>query len=190
MLITNRIALGSFIVVVMLTVACQSPSFAKGPSAGPELPGGPVQVSEEAAKRLDDKINQAFQQGPSSQFTLTATDEEVTSWAALRLAPQPDSHIEDPQIRFTQGKTFAAMTVTGILPFKLRINMVASVSIVGDQVQFKVEKSSAGIFPVPGMILDYLTQNINQTIMQAQLDVQVTSIDILESQILIAGKLR
>lgn len=186
MSLTNRIAVGSFIVILMLTVACGSQSSA----AGPELPGGPVQVSEEAAKRLDDKITEAFQEGPSSQFTLSATDEEVTSWAALRLAPQPDSHIEDPQIRFTQGKAFAATTVTGILPFKLRINMVGSVTIVGDQLQIKVEKSSAGIFPVPGMVLDYLTQTINQTIMEAQLQIQVTSVDILESQILIAGKLR
>jgi hypothetical protein len=186
MSLTSRIALGSFIIILMLTMACQPQSSA----AGPELPGGPVPVSEEAARRLDDKIKVAFQDGPGSQFTLSTTDEEVTSWVALRAAPQPDSHIENPQIRFTQGKAFAAVTVTGILPFNLRVNMVSSASIVGDRVQLKVEKSSAGIFPVPGIILDYLTQTLNQTIMDVQLDVQVTTIDILESQILVTGKLR
>jgi hypothetical protein len=185
--INNRLAFGSMIVIIVLTMACLP---LQSSAQAPELPGGPVQVSEEAAKRLDDKINAAFQQGPSSQFTLRATDEEITSWVALRAAPQPDSHIEDPQIRFTRGKTYAAVTTTGLLPFKLRVKLVASVAVVADQVQFKVEQSSAGFLPVPGIILDYLSQTINQTLMEAQLDVQVTSVDILESEILVAGRMR
>jgi hypothetical protein len=187
MSIENRIALGSIVLVVILSAACLSSRTA---AQAPELPGGPVRISEESAKRLEDKVTQAFQQSPSGQFTLRATDEEITSWVALRLANQPESHIADPQIRFTQGKAFAAVTVTGILPFRLRTILVASMAVIDERIQLKVEKSSAGPFPVPGPVLDFLSQTINETLMETQLGLQITQVEVLESEIVVAGLLR
>ena len=181
-----RAMLGSILLIATLTLACLPNSLAQGP----ELPGGAVQVSEEAAKRLEGKVAEAFQQNPSGQFTIHATDEEVTSWVALRVANQPETMIADPQIRFTQGKVFAAVTMVGALPFRLRIALVASAQIVDDQVKFEIEKSSAGPFPVPKALLETLSKSVNETLLEAQLDVQVTSIEILESEAVVAARLR
>ncbi len=177
---------GLLLVLVTITMACM-PGTAS-PTA--ELPGGPVQISDEAARRLENKVTQALQQGPSSQFNLTITDEELTSWVALRVATDSESMIADPQIRFTQGKVFAAVTVVGVLPVKLRTTLVSSVTVVDDRVQFEIQKSSAGPLPVPGFILEALSQTINATLLEAQLDVQINQIEILESKIIIAGRIR
>ena len=177
---------GLFLILVMITMAC----LPSGADQTQELPGGPVQVSEEAARRLESKVAEALQQSPSSQFLLTITDEELTSWVALRAATESETMIDAPQIHFTQGKIFAAVTVVGVLPVNVRITLVSSVNVVDDRVQFEIEKSSAGPFPVPGFVLDALSQTINETLLEAQLDVTVTSIEILESEIVIAGQIR
>jgi len=177
---------GLLFILVTITMACMPGST----RSTAELPGGPVQVSEEAARRLENKVTQALQQGPSSQFNLTITDEELTSWVALRVATDAESMISDAQIRFTQGKVFAAVTVVGVLPVRLRTTLVSAVTVVNDRVQFEIQKSSAGPFPVPGFLLEALSQMINETLLEAQLDVQVTQIEILESKILIAGRIR
>ena len=177
---------GLFLILVIITLAC----IPGNTDQTPELPGGPVQVSEEAARRLENKITEALQQGPSSQLTLTITDEELTSWVALRVATESEAMVTDPQIRFTQGKAFVTVTLVGVLPINVRITLVSSVKVVGDRVQLEIQKSSAGPFPVPDFALDALSQMINETLLEAQLDVQVTSIEILESEIVIAGHIR
>lgn len=178
--------LGLLLIVVTITLACV-PGQTDSTS---ELPGGPVQVSEEATLRLEKKVAEALQQGPSSQFNLKITDEELTSWLALRAATEPETMIADPQVRFTKGKIFAAVTLVGVLPFRIRVTLVSSIRIVKDRVQFEIEKSSAGPLPVPGFVLEALSQTINETLLEAQLDVQMSSIEILESEIAMTGRIR
>lgn len=181
----GRITAASVALIVFLSVAC-----IPGAAQSPALPGGPVTVSEEAARRLEERVAIAFQNSQNGEFALRATDEEVTSWVAYRVANQPEANISDPQIRFTQGKAFAALTVGGVLPFKLRTTMVTSVRVVDDRVQVEIEKTSAGPLPVPGAILNMLSQTVNETLMEAQLDLQVTDVEILESEIRIVGHVR
>lgn len=177
---------GLLLVVAVLAMAC-TPGIA---SSAPELPGGPIRISEEAARRLDDKITQAFQQNPSGRFTLSVTDEELSSWVALRVANAPDAMVADPQVRFTQGKVFAALTLKGLVPFDIRTVLEADVRLVDDRVVFEIDKSTVGPFPAPGFVRDALSQTINDTLLESQLDVQVTDIEIKESEIVIAGHLR
>jgi hypothetical protein len=178
--------LGLLMIVALITLAC-----VPGQSASTsELPGGPVVVSEEAALRLEKKVSEAMQQGPSSQVNLTITDEELTSWLALRAATEPGTMIADPQVRFTKGKLFAAVTLVGVLPFRLRVNLESSMQIVDDRVQFEIRKSSAGPIPVPGFVLDALSKTVNETLLETQLDVQVDSVDILESEVTLTGRIR
>lgn len=179
----HAVLTGLLLILVMITMACI-------PNQTPEMPGVPVEVSEESARRLENNVSEALQQSPSSQFTLTITDEELTSWVALRVANESDSMISDPQIRFTQGKVFATLTLKGVLPVGVRVTLVSSVKVVDDRVQFEIQKSSAGPFPVPDFVLEALSQTINETLLEAQLDVQVISIEILESKIVIAGRIR
>jgi hypothetical protein len=160
--------------------------------AAPELPGGPVPVSEGAANVLDGKILAAYAEAESSadgSFTLTATDEEVTSWFVYRIATDPANNIADPQIRFTGDRIHAAITVVGLLPFELRVKLVARFEVVDNQVNFEIESSSAGILPVPKPIMDLLPQSdmVNQILQDA--GVELNSVEILEGEIVLKGKL-
>ncbi len=160
--------------------------------AAPELPGGPVPVSEEAANLLDEKITMAYQQAyadPQREFTLRMTDEEVTSWFVYRVATVPENNIKDPQIRFTGGKIHSAMTMVNVLPFELRIKIMAAFQVVQGQVQFRIESSSAGFLPVPKEITDLLPQSDTVNDILKDSGVELTAVEILEGEMVISGRL-
>ncbi len=178
----KRRALILTLMVFALLLAC-SPC-RSGESA---IPGGPVQVSPEAADRLEAKLREALQNNPSGQFILHLTDEEVTSYAALKLGEAEEAPITDPQIRFTKGKVYMTGNVVGVLPFRVRATVVASAEIVDEQLQVKLDKVTLGPLPVPNSMLKRLSQTINETLSEAQLEITVSEIQILEGEILIAG---
>ena len=184
----NSLLLSLTLIVVILSAAC--PPHAA--FAAPELPGGPVPVSEEAADRLDEKIILAYEEAfesPDSTFTLSMTDEEVTSWFVHRIATEPENNIADPQIRFTEDKIYSAVTMIGILPFELRIKIVALFEVVDDQVNFEIESASAGVLPVPKLITDLLpqTETVNEILQEAE--IELTSVEILKGELVLEGRL-
>ena len=176
------------LIVVIFSAACPPDAV----FAAPELPGGPVPVSEEAADQLDEKIIQAYQEAyesPDGSFTLSITDEEVTSWFVHRIATDPENNIADPQIRFTDDKIYSAMTMVGVLPFELRIKIIAILDIIDDQVHFEIESASAGILPVPKPIMDLLPQTETVNDILEETEIELTGIDILESEMVLEGHL-
>lgn len=185
MLTDKAVALTLVLAIFALSIAC-APG---GSTGGTELPGGPVAVSEEAARRLEERVNQAFQGSQNGEFNLRATDEEVTSWVAYRVANQPDAQITAPQIRFTQGKAFAAVTLVGVLPVRLRTTMVTSVNVVDGRIQVNIEKTSAGPLPLPKALLQAVSKTVNETLMESQMDLAVTGVEILESEIRLTGRI-
>lgn len=55
------------------------------PVGGPPRPGPAIPVSEEAAQRAEQKVAAALEAASQTRsFTVTLTQEEVTSWVALR----------------------------------------------------------------------------------------------------------
>jgi hypothetical protein len=163
-----------------------------GTSAAPELPGGPVAVSEAAADELDQKIAAAYQEAyadPEGKFTLRASDEEVTSWMVYRVATMPENNIKDPQIRFLDGKIHSAMTMVNVLPFELRVKMVALFQVIAGKTQFEIESSSAGFLPLPKEITALLPQSdmVNDILVEA--GVELNSIEIVDGEIVMSGRL-
>lgn len=186
MTIKRQFLLSLTLTLIVLSVGCL-PNVAQ---AAPELPGGPVPVSEEAADRLDQKIIQAYQEAddsPDGSFTISITDEEATSWFVYRVATDPENKIADPQIRFTDGKIHSAVTMVDVLPFELRIKIVAVFQVVAGQVVFEIESSSAGILPVPKPITDLLPQSETAVEMLKEAEVELTSVDILEGEMVLKG---
>ena len=175
--------------IVLMVVTAYAPGVIW---AAPELPGGPVPVSEEAANVLDEKITTAYQQAyadPQGEFILRMTDEEVTSWFVYRVATVPENNIKDPQIRFTGGKIHSAMTMVNVLPFELRIKIMAAFQVVQGQVQFRIESSSAGFLPVPKEITDLLPQSDTVNDILKDSGVELTAVEILEGEMVISGHL-
>ena len=178
----KRRALMLSLAVFVLLLAC-----APGRSGEPSIPGGPVQVSPEAADRLEAKLREALQNNPSGQFILHLTDEEVTSYAALKLGETEEAPITDPQIRFTKGKVYMTGKIVGVLPVRVGALVVASAQIVDGQLQVTLDKVALGPVPVPNPMLKRFSQTINETLSEAQLEITVSEIQILEGEILIAG---
>ncbi len=180
-----RAVLSLTLAIVVLMLACGP--CGSGPGSD-DLPGGPVEISSEAAQNLETKLKGALQDNPSDSFVLHLTDKEVTSYAATRWTVEGGSPVTDPQVRFTQGKVFMAGTLTGVCPFRVRVISVASAQIVHDQLQIKIEETRFGPLPVPDSFLEPVSQSLNETLADAQLDIKVTEVQILEGEIIIVGK--
>lgn len=180
-----RAVLSLTLAIIVLMLAC-GPG---GPGSGDDaLPGGPVEISSEAAESLETKLKEALQDNPSDSFVLHLTDEEVTSYAATKWTVEEGSPVTDPQIRFTQGKVFIAGTLTGVCPFRVRVTSVASAQIVNDQLQMKIEEVHLGPLPIPESLLGSVSQSLNETLADAQLDIKITEVQILEGELIVVGK--
>jgi len=154
------------------------------------LPGGPVQVSPEAAQRVEAKLVEALTLNPNDQFILRFTDEEVTSYLALKLEETAEPPITDPQVRLTKGKIYIAGKLTNIGPVQVKAMIVAAPRIMDDQLVIDVENVYLGPIPIPNTLLDSLSQTIDQALEEAQVKLKITQVEVFESEIVIVGEKR
>ncbi|MBU0492437.1 MAG: hypothetical protein KKA73_19100 [Chloroflexi bacterium] len=169
-------------------VPCCAPCTVFG--EGPTSPCGTIAISRDAALRLESKV--ATIQGNS--FQLTLSDEELTSWIALKLpefqAANPDLAaipVTDPQICFTNGKVY----VTGQLmdPVQANFSLVVTVQVVNNQVRLNMESGQLGPLPMPQDILDSLGKAAEETINSPSFNVRFNRIQVLDRVIMVEGYL-
>jgi hypothetical protein len=173
----------SLSLLVALTVACAATDSAT-------LPGGPVEVSSEAAQRVEAKLVEALTLNPNDQFILRFTDEEVTSYLALKLEETVEPPITDPQIRFTKGKIYVAGKLTNIGPMQVKAMIVAAPRVMYDQLVIDIESVYLGPIPVPNTLLDSLSQTIDTALEEAQVSLKIIQVEVFESEIVIVGEKR
>lgn len=149
-------------------------------------PPRPLVISTEAATQLEARIEQSLRGEPGQQFILRMTDVEVTSLVASKLAEYEESPVTDPRIWFTKGKIYGTGRVE-IFSIPTPFLVIASARIEDGQVVVTIEDSSAGVLPVPQRLLQTISQSINETIQEAQLELEVTALEILEGEIIIKG---
>jgi len=150
-------------------------------------PPRPIVVSTESAAQLESRIQQNLGGEPGGQFILRMTDEEVTSLVATKLAEYDESPVVEPQIWFTKGKIYGTGRLVNIMPVEAPFYVVASTRIVDGRVEVVVEDIEAGAIPIPDSVVDTLSQSMNETLQEMQLDVEVTAIEILEGEIVVQG---
>lgn len=169
---------------VLLLLAC-------GPCSllGKEVPTPPhpIVVSTEAAGQLESRIQQNLSGEPGQQFILRTTDAEVTSLLATKLAKHDESPIAEPLVWFTGGKIYGTGRLVNVVPIETSFYIVATARIRDGQVLVGIEESSAGALPFPEGVLDTLSQTLNETLDELQLDVQVTALEVLEGEAIIRG---
>ena len=174
-------------ILTLLALAC-------GPCGGltseRPAPPHPIAISTEAAGQLESRIRQNLKGEPGSQFILRSTDAEVTSLAATELAKYDESPVKDPQIWFTRGKVYGTGRLANVVPVETDFLIVASARILDGKVVIEVEESSAGGLPIPAPVLELISQSINETFDELQLDVEVTAVEILEGEAIIKGTRR
>lgn len=152
------------------------------------LPGGPVEVSPEAAQRVETKLVEALTLNLSNQFILRFTDEEFTSYVAFKLEETAEPPITDPQIRFTKGKIYVAGKLTDIGPVKVKAMVVAVPRVVDDQLVIDIQNVYLGPIPAPNALLNSLSQTIDQALEEAQVNLKITQVEVFESEIVIVGQ--
>jgi uncharacterized protein YpmS len=154
-----------------------------------EVPTPPhaIAVSTEAADQLESRIQQNLSGEPGKQFILRMTDAEVTSLVATELAQYDESPVAEPQVWFTKGKIYGTGRLVNVLPVETDFFVVAAARIQDGRVVVEVEEISAGAVPIPDSVLDTISQSINETVDELQLDVEVTALEILEGEAIVKG---
>jgi hypothetical protein len=150
-------------------------------------PPRPIAVSTESAGQLESRIQQNLAGEPGQQFILPMSDAEVTSLVATKLAESGDSPVTEPQIWFTKGKIYGTGKLVNVLPVPTPFYMVAAPRVEDGKVVFVMEETSAGAVPIPDGLLKTLSQSINETVEELQLDVEVTALEILEGEMIVKG---
>jgi hypothetical protein len=156
-------------------------------SANVPTPPHPIAVSTEAAAQLESRIQQNLGGEPGQQFIMRMTDTEVTSLVATKLAQYDESPVEDPQIWFTKGKIYGTGRLVNVLPLQTAFYVVAMARIEDGRVIVSIEESSAGALPIPARVLNTISQSINETVDELQLEITVTAFEILEGEIIVKG---
>jgi hypothetical protein len=152
----NRILL-VLITLLLATLACTM--FV----GGPEYPEGAIPVSAQAVADLKAQIEAAVQAGAATgEITLQITEEQITSYIALKLAAQEHPVLQDPQVYLRNGQ----MQVFGKVErgvFVANVLVVLDVS-VDEQGQPRIEIATAdfGPFPAPDGLKQSLTANITE----------------------------
>jgi hypothetical protein len=171
-------------IVVLLGMAC-------GPcnllSADVPTPPHTITVSTEAAAQLESRIQQNLGGEPGKQFIMRMTDAEVTSLVATKLAEYDESPVSDPQIWFTRGKIYGTGRLVNVLPLETGFYVVAMARIEDDRVVVTIKESSAGALPIPDGVLNTISQSINETVEELQLDITVTALEVLEGEVIVKG---
>ncbi len=177
----HRLTFSLSLLVALTILACTAADSAT-------LPGGPVGISPEAAQRVEAKLVEALTLNPNDQFILRFTDEEVTSYLALKLEETTEPPITNPQIRFTKGKMYVAGELTNISPIQLRAMIIAIPRVTDDQLAIDIESVYLGPIPIPNTLLDSLSQTIDQALEEAQVNLKITQVEVFESEIVIVGE--
>jgi hypothetical protein len=171
-------------IVLLMVLAC-------GPcnlfSVEAPTPPRPLAVSTEAAGHLEARIQQNLGGEPGQQFIMQMTDAEVTSLVATELAKYDESPVTDPKIWFTKGKIYGTGRLVNVLPIETEFYVIATPRIQDGRVVIVIEEFSAGALPIPDSVLDTISQSINETVDELQLEVEVTALEILEGEAIVKG---
>lgn len=147
-----------FLSVLLLSVglACSLPIRATQP------PSNPMVASGEAAAELEANVaTAAAQLEQTGSASLTITETQLTSYLAEKLASQPDSPIQNAQIRIENG----SIQLTGQMSVSsLSTDLSLTLQPYVDQgnLQVTIQEGQIGSIPLPDATLKTLNQTINQ----------------------------
>lgn len=174
-------------ILVMLTLvaaglACALPG-------GPKLPASPIPVSTEAAGEMQNAVQTAVAEAVQSKtLELTLTEEQITSYVAVKLAEQTEAPFTDPQIFLRDGKIqIFGKAHAGQLTASAKIVLSASIDSEG-QLSLTVDEADFGPVPVPETILQDVSAQLEKALTeQAGSNFVVTDITIAEGELTLTG---
>jgi hypothetical protein len=157
---------------------------------GPEPPYV-IAPSEEAARRVAEGIHSS-EPGADGTFTISISEEEMTSLIVQRLAAQEQAaSLATPQIHFRNNRAEFYATVRFSQWLALPGLVAFSLGVTNGDPEVTVEEIALGPLPVPESILQSLADVLNETLASIQVaggSIEFTDIQIGEGQMTISGR--
>jgi hypothetical protein len=157
--VSLMVALGS---LAMASLAC---NLFKG---APTPPAPPIPVTTESVEELHQNLENAAATAESSgQFEIELTEAQLTSFLATELAKETNQSVTNPQVYLRDGQiqlfgtlvTENGQSAEGAVFFTAAVNAQGSLTVT-------VVKANLGGVPIPAVILDRITAQLNQSLNQ------------------------
>jgi len=158
---------------------------------GPQPPYA-ITPSDEAAQSFQERMD-SVEQNADGTFTVTITEEEMTSMVVQGLDEQQEPPpISQPQVYFRNSRIEVYSTVQMADSLALPGMAAFSIATTADRIAVTVEEIALGPLPVPGSVLQSLSETINQTLSEnIQIDgieTVITDVQIGEGEMTVSGK--
>ncbi len=147
--------------LVLAALACNLPS---RQAAMPTTPQ-PIPVSQEAADSLEATVIAAFEQAQSGEpITVVLNETQVTSYAAVFFAANPDLGLSAPQVFLRDGQVLVnALYVQG--PIKSPVELALALSTSADgSVQAALTSVKLGSINTPDSLKESISAVVNQAL--------------------------
>jgi hypothetical protein len=175
--------------LVAASVACSLGSPTATPTPRPTL----IPVSTEAAGELEDVWATAVAGSKDGQVSVVVTEQQLTSFIAIKLAENPDSPIQDPQVLLRDGR----MTLTASAAFqgiKAPVEIILSTAPDAEGVlKVTIDSGKFGGLPMPDALLESVSASINELVSgqfgPQGTGVRVTAVTIADGQMVVTGTL-
>ena len=166
-----------------------------GPAAR-EVEANPVAVTEEAAQRLDDKIDaleqevdEAIARGEHRRVTLVITEEEATSKIkALSDEGEIGIDIDYVQIHFIDGKVHCFAKVELIIKFQ--VSFQAEIEVRDGEVDIKMVGFNVGRVSIPRPLIDQVMRAVMRMAderLEEEIDIELEQITIENNRMIVTG---
>ncbi len=155
--------------ILAVVTALGLAALACGPSLGigaPTAPASPIPVSTQAAGQLVGTWATAVANSNNGKVVVVMTEEQLTSFAALKLTSDPNSPIIDPQIYLRDGKMILygkVKTNNFTVPAAVTVGVVPTAA---GAISVTIDSATVGPMPVPSSLRDDLASNLNDLISQ------------------------
>lgn len=141
----------------------------------------PIEPSDAAAQSAETKFY-AVADAPLGPFAIDISDQEATSFLALRV---PGSPILSPQVRFSGGKAY----ISGKMSLGVLLNMTTQWAVSGDgRPRLVLERAAFGPLAMPSLLLSSVSSTVNEMIDESGTGVFPTRVVIAEGHALIEGE--
>ena len=183
-----RVLLGVSLTLGLAIMACGPSLNLKG--GLPTPPASPPPISSTAAAQLENDWGTAAASG-SQTVTVTMTEQELTSYAALRFETDPTSPITNTTIYLRTGKILLYGQLNSNGSTIPAVVILSAAPTPSGTVSVTIDTLDVGPIPVPSSLTDSLSQQINDAIAQnAGTDsgnFKVTDIHIDDGQMTVTG---
>lgn len=162
---------------------------------GPDFPEQHIPVSPEAVQSLQEQIKQAVEAGAQSGVvSLQITEEQLTSYIALKLATQNEPAITDPQVYLRNGQ----MQVFGKVDRGLwNANVMVALDVtVDEQGQPKIDIAAADFGPIPApealkqSVAGLITEAYTGSLGPVATGFRLESINIANGVMMVTGRIK